>query len=475
MPPPVPAWPARLVRLGRARTMLLFTAFSVLASLLLVALFAVIFDAPREIWPKYYIPGAIIPACVAPIVIHVLLNLVFALDAAHTQAAQQQRELERVQQLDLVGRLASGLAHELNNLLTVVRASVASLGGAQANDDLAAIDDAAQRGARITRRLLSISRHDEIVRVRQSLPAVLSDIQRVLPRLVPPAVRLHVPDTVPPVAVDVDIDAVQHALLNLVLNAREAIGAEGSIALLVQEETVDGVAGVTIAVRDDGRGMSADLLARATEPFVTTRAAHEGTGLGLTIVRRTMEQHGGRLRLTSEPGVGTTAALWFPVVGSDPSPSVAAPGVGSDPTPAPRERAPRLAGRSAYRVLLVDDEAEVRQVTTRILERAGYTVASVADAIAARQWLAEHPSVDVIVTDVMMPGMTGIDLLLALREAGDHTPVLLVSGFSVERVEELVGADRAVRFLAKPWTAEELVRMIGSLAITAHPERTESG
>lgn len=460
MNPDIPNWAARLVRLGRGRTSLLLTAFAVLLSVLIVAIFTVIFDAVREDWPQYYIPAVVVPLLVAPIINRLLIDLVFALDAAHTQAATQQRELERVQRMDLVGRLASGLAHELNNLLTVVRASAHALGETNANADLAAIDDAAQRGARLTRRLLAISRHDEIARTWQRLPPVLEDLQRVVSRLLPPTVQLVLPTDVPDLHLELDADAVQHALLNLILNARDAMPQAGRVTVMVHTE---GNGWLVLTVQDNGNGMSDELLARATEPFVTTKAAHEGTGLGLTIVRRTMELHGGRLTLTSAVGQGTTAALWFPI----PAQPSAAEVVARSDAAARGTRTPPTATGGDRRVLVVDDELQVRQVTTRVLERAGFRVASVANAAAAWQWLAEQAPVDVVITDVMMPETTGLELLQQMRSSGDHTPVLLVSGFSVERVEEIIAADHTVRFLAKPWTPDVLTTVTATLATGA--------
>lgn len=454
--------------------MLLLTGFSVGASVILVAFFFVVFNGQPSDRPAYFIPAIVVPMLVAPPVIHLLLALAMELEAAHTEAARQQRELQRIQQLDLVGRLASGLAHDFNNLLTVVRANVAALGGATSNQELAAIDDAADRGARLTRRLLSISRHDDVVVAPHPLPPLLRETKEVLRRVLPTGVQFELPAQIPDAVLDLDRDAIQQALLNLVLNAREAMGEQGHLALSVfTRQAPDGV-WLVLDVRDDGPGMPPELLERATEPFFTTKAAHQGTGLGLAIVRRTMEHHGGKLVLESAVGVGTSAALWFPLrqpvttsvptdaPGATPSEPTAQSATVASPSLASGE--PSMRHRTSYRLLVVDDEPQVRGVTARTLQRLGHHVTSVADITSARALIDTGEEVDVIISDVMMPGGTGMDLVQHLRQTGHRTPVLLVSGFALEAVDDALRTHAAVAFLAKPWTIDGLVGGIDRLA-----------
>ncbi|AMW06136.1 hypothetical protein GEMMAAP_17790 [Gemmatimonas phototrophica] len=456
-------WHARLVRLGRLRTMLLLTAFSVAASVALVAVFFVVFEGQPEDLPAYFVPAVIVPAMVAPLVIHLLLGLAVELEAAHSQAAQQQEQLQRVRQLDLVGRLASGLAHDFNNLLTVVRANVEALGGATVREELSAIDDAAVRGARLTRRLLSISRHDVVERVAQPLAPLLRETEEMLRRVLPPNMQLEMPPVLPDVTLEFDHDAIQQALLNLALNARDAMGAHGRLTITVHgRQTEDGPWQV-LEVRDNGPGMPPEVLGRATEPFFTTKAAHEGTGLGLAIVHRCMAQHNGRLVLDSEEGIGTTAALWFPSTlrGSD---------------VIRRERVPTtpptgIRRSERYDLLVIDDEPEIRSVTERALRRLGHRVTSVGDIAAAMAWLETAPKVDGIVSDVMMPGGTGIELVHLLRSAGRTTPVLLVSGFALEVLDDVLSADSSVAFLPKPWALDALMSGIESVIHKPNPDQ----
>lgn len=453
--------------------MLLLTGFSVGASLVLVAVFFVAFGAEAADAPMYFIPGFVVPLVVAPTVIHVLLGLAFALDAAHAKAVEQQAELQRIRQLDLVGRLAGGLAHDFNNLLTVVRANVAALGGAAAHTELAAIDDAALRGARLTRRLLSISRHEEVVLAPASLSPLLNETVEMLHRVLPAGIQLTMPTAVPETLLPLDRDAVQQALLNLVLNARDAMDGQGQLVLSVHAPKTDAGAWLVIEVRDSGPGMSADLLARATEAFFSTKAVHEGTGLGLAIVQRTMEQHGGRLVLESTVGVGTCAALWFPV------PPVALAAVPSDPPPLPAPStlstspaSSQAADRQPYAVLVVDDEAPVRIVTVRTVERMGHRVTGVASMEEALAWLAAGGHADVIVSDITMPGGSGIDLVSQLRDIGRPTPVLLVSGFALDGLDDTLTADPSVALLAKPWSRDELAAGIDRVIRGVHAPAT---
>lgn len=438
--------------------MVLLTAYCVGASVLLVAVFTVIFQAQPEDLPAYYVPAVIVPLLVAPPVMHLLLGLASALDAAHAEAARQQLALQRDKQLDLAGRLAGGLAHDFNNLLTVVRANVEALGGAAANDELAAIDHAAARGAWLTRRLLSISRHDEVVLAPHSLSSLLDETESVLRRVLPIGVQLVFPEAIPDAVQAVDRDAVQQALLNLALNARDAMGERGHLWISVQRRDMPDGAWLVFSVRDDGHGMSPELLARAPEPFFTTKPAHQGTGLGLAIVKRTMAQHGGRLVLESDVGVGTSASLWFPLRAATESATV-------PPAPATPPSAPVVVPGSSdsnrtYEVMVVDDDPQVRAVTERTLQRLGHRVTSVADAASVLERMSVGAPIDLIISDVMMPGTTGIEMVQELRRRGRDTPVLLVSGFAVDDIGQALGSDRRVAFLPKPWTVGALAGAI---------------
>ena len=366
-------------------------------------------------------------------------------------------QLLRAQKLDLVGQLAGGLAHDFNNLLTVVRASVAALGGITFAPELAAIDDAAVRGARLTRRLLSISRHDLLTPSPHALAPLLHESIELMRRVLPPRIRVVGPVTVPNVTLAIDSDAVQQALLNLAVNARDAMAQEGVITIEARIADHSATPMLVLSVVDDGHGMSASVLARAIEPFFTTKSADVGSGLGLAMVHGTMQRHSGRLTLHSTPGAGTRAELWFPIVTAPqaaPRPELPTPAVGATRVGASTPRA---------HLLLVEDEQAVRVATERALRRLGYDVTSTADISSALRHLKSGAPVDLVVTDVMMPGGTGVELLEAVRTAGGVTPVLLVSGYSVDNLETVLAVDARAALLTKPWTLERLAQQVEAM------------
>jgi CheY-like chemotaxis protein len=273
-------------------------------------------------------------------------------------------------------------------------------------------------------------------------------------RVLPARLRIEAPTEVPAVTLRLDRDAIEQALLNLVLNARDAIPGEGTIRLTV-ETTDDGPrAGIAISCTDDGPGMPPDVLARATEPFFTTKGSDAGTGLGLSVVYSIMERHGGRLDLASAPGEGTRATLWFPLPTGEAMPAQVDR---SAPVPA------ASAHSSAPRILLVEDEHPVRVATERALQRFGWRVASVSSAAEAERILAGDAVVDLVVSDIMMPGGTGIDLLRAVRATGCTVPFLFVSGYQVDSLEGVLDADERAALLPKPWSAAELREKVAGM------------
>lgn len=363
-----------------------------------------------------------------------------------TEFAALEAQVSRTQHLDLAGRLAGGMAHDFNNLLTIVLASTASLGRRPdiPRHEIEAIEDAANRGARLTRRLLSISRRDVHTPVVEPVGSLLRETAELVRRAVKPGIRLDVEPRPSGATAAIDRDALQQAMINLVMNAQDAMGDHGTIRLSVREQTdAAGGSWLAIGVHDDGPGMPAAVLARATEPFFSTKPSHLGTGLGLSIVSDTMQRHGGRLELVSQPGRGTDATLWLPVV----APAVPSATVSAADAPA--------AG-SALELLLVEDEPALRDATERILRHLGHRVTSVEGVADALKWLEGGGAPDLIVSDIMMPDATGIDLLHTIRDRGRVTPVLLVSGFAVENIADELERDARVAFLPKPWTIKEL-------------------
>jgi len=355
--------------------------------------------------------------------------------------------LHQAQKMEALGQLTGGIAHDFNNLLMVVLGSLALLrkrlppGDARAARLLDNAMQGADRGAALTQRLLAFGRRQVLRAETVELSALLDGMEGLLRRSIGPGHRLaiRVPPDLPPVAVDPN--QLELALLNLVLNARDALPAAGEIAIAAREEAGDGAgAQVVLSVADDGIGMDEATLARATEPFFTTKGVGKGTGLGLSMVYGLAEQSGGRLALHSRKGEGTVAELWLPR--AEPAPAPAA----EPPAAPPGRAAPGL------RVLLVDDDPLVLASTAGMLEDLGHAVIEAADGAGALARLREGAAVDLLVTDYGMPGLSGAELAAEVLRMRPGLPVILATGYG----EMPAPAPEGVARLHKPFTQEVL-------------------
>ncbi len=380
-----------------------------------------------------------------------------------TDKRRMEEQLRQAQRLDAVGRLTGGLAHDFNNLLTVILGTAEVLGhdlgerpGLQAL--AATIATAAERGSQLTNRLLAYAR-------KQALQPVATDIGRLLTGLEPLVrralgerleVRLSAEPGMHPALVDPG--QLESAVLNLCINARDAMPAGGRLAIEARAERLDagqahalGELGagdyVVIAVADTGEGMPAEVQARAFEPFFTTKPAGAGSGLGLSMVYGFVRQSQGAVRLCSEPGRGTTVWLYLPAAPAQ-RPAVAAAPPGSD-----------VPAAQGQRVLLVEDNDLVRQHVTALLLSLGYRVQAVAGSAAALALLAGDPhGTDLLFSDVVMPGMNGCELAEAARALRSDLPVLLTTGYADDIA--LAGAGAAWPLLRKPWRRDELAHKL---------------
>jgi signal transduction histidine kinase/CheY-like chemotaxis protein len=378
------------------------------------------------------------------------------LDAAHARLRQEIEDhrataasLHHAQKLEALGQLTGGIAHDFNNLLMVVLGSLALLRKRLPAEDARALrlldtaQQGADRGAALTRRLLAFGRRQALRPEPVALPDLLAGMGDLLRGSIGPGHRLEValPPGLPPALVD--RSQLELALLNLVVNARDALPAGGTIAIAARRGAPGPApAGgfVVLAVRDAGEGMDEATLARAAEPFFTTKGAGKGTGLGLSMVHGLAEQSGGRLVLSSRKGAGTVAELWLPCA-EDAAPPVAAP------APAGAEEAgPRSA------VLLVDDDRLVLTSTAAMLEDLGHVVIEAESGVAALELLRQGTPVDVVLADHGMPGMTGIELAQALRGTRPALPVILATGYG----EVPEGAPPGLVVLSKPCTQAAL-------------------
>ncbi|WP_326538472.1 hybrid sensor histidine kinase/response regulator [Pseudorhodoferax sp.] len=375
--------------------------------------------------------------------------------AAQLALEQAREALFQSQKLDAIGQLTGGVAHDFNNLLMVVMSSL-SLAKRRLPDDpklVQLIDNAlsgARRGAALTQRMLAFARRQDLKPTAVHLPTLVNGMSDLLTRSLGGLVqvRTEFPAALPHVRVDAN--QLELALLNLAVNARDAMPDGGPLRFEAQEEEV-AVAGalapgryVRLAVVDGGSGMDAATLARAAEPFFTTKGAGKGTGLGLAMVHGLAAQSGGRFALQSEPGQGTTATLWLPVATDD-----------AAPHPLAREATPPATAR-ALRVLAVDDDPLVLTNTAALLEELGHAVLQASSGDEALCLLHEEPGIDLLVSDHVMPRMTGAQLIAAALQARPQLPVVLATGYA-----ELPASlpFQAVR-LAKPFDQAALAHAI---------------
>ena len=374
-----------------------------------------------------------------------------------TERREAQRALEiarealfQSQKMDAIGQLTGGVAHDFNNLLMAVLGSLELLRKRVPDDPattrlLQNAMQGAERGAALTQRMLAFARKQELkLEAVQIEPLVRNMIGLLQPSLGPGiSLRLDFAPGLPPVRADAN--QLEVALLNLAVNARDAMGEEGIITLCADIRTVAatplGLAAgdyVRIALTDTGEGMDEETLARAAEPFFTTKGVGKGTGLGLAMVHGVAAQSGGQLVMRSRKGEGATAELWLAVAVSEPVPAA--------PTGAEEAAGTRLT------VLAVDDDALVLLSTAYMLEDLGHEVIKANSAIEALAVLRSGRPVDLVITDQAMPKMTGVQLAEAIRAERPGLPVLLATGYA----ELPAGADPGLPRLAKPFLQKEL-------------------
>jgi PAS domain S-box-containing protein len=363
------------------------------------------------------------------------------------------RQVYEFQKMESIGQLTGGVAHDFNNLLAVILGSLALLKKSLPDDPRTSrfLDRAiqgAERGATLTARLLAFARRQdlrhEVVELQRRIPEMLDFLRHSVGPNV--SIELDISPDVRPV--EVDPNQLELALINLAVNARDAMPQGGSLAIachnIAGSESPGGGSegGVCISVADAGEGMSEDTLARALEPFFTTKGVGKGTGLGLSMVHGFTAQSGGTMRIASQPGKGTVVMLCLPQA-PERRVSSAPP---KEPDISQEQAADNL------RVLLVDDDVLVSMGAADMLMDLGHTVIEAASAASALKLLASEPPFDVVITDYAMPGMNGLDLALRIQLAHPALPVIIATGYA-----ELPAHDAAgFRRLAKPYTQSAL-------------------
>jgi PAS domain S-box-containing protein len=400
---------------------------------------------------------------------------------AHTVADAMEREglqaaVHQAQKIQTIGRLAGGMAHDFNNLLTVIQGHAEIALDASPEDsalrrELGHILDAANRGSGLTAQLLAFSRRQVLEERTIDLVRVVAGMEPMIRRLVPSRIDLVVAPAGAAAPAHVDRPKLEQVMLNLVVNAVDAIAEHGQIELSTRafELTPEAARGLgwvaesgqyaSLSIRDTGAGMTPEVQDRMFEPFFTTKPVGSGTGLGLSMAYGFVKQSGGHILVDSRPGTGSTFELIFPLAPSE--------SLGEDRGPDHGTGHPSGRGATTFpaaNILLVDDSEPVRRVVRQILERAGHQVTEAADGAAALELLRAPgaPVPDLVISDVVMPRVGGAGLLRELKVSHPGVRVLLVSGHPQHEVTDEVLA-AATAFLAKPFSATELDAVVRSI------------
>ena len=374
------------------------------------------------------------------------------------KVAERTAALQQAQKMEAIGQLTGGVAHDFNNLLMAVSGSLELLRKRVPAEEgvLKLIDnasEAARRGSSLTKRMLAFARRQELQSERVAVGSLVEGMRELLTRSLGPMVAIETRIPTDLALVDIDPNQLEAALLNLVVNARDAMSGDGQITITGRAERVGAdnpalAAGdyVCLAIADTGAGMDEATLKRATEPFFTTKGVGEGTGLGLSMVLGFAEQSGGTLRLSSRPGKGTTAEIWLRAAGEAGAPKPA-------PEPVAPEALPPMPKR--LRILAVDDDALVLMNTVAMLEELGHAVTA---AYSAREALDAMRSqkFDLVVTDHAMPQMTGAQLAGEIRDSQPAMPILLATGYA----DIPPGPGQALPRLSKPFSLGDLAAAV---------------
>jgi nitrogen-specific signal transduction histidine kinase/CheY-like chemotaxis protein len=400
-----------------------------------------------------------------------LVQITDVTDRARTRAALHRSEehLRQAQKMDALGRLAGGIAHDFNNLLTAIRGYSEMLLRDLPDDsnhrgDIDRIRQAADRGALLTRQLLALGSRQVLQPKAVDLNDVLAEMETLLQRLVGAEVRLGLVPTPGIGHVKIDPGQLEQVILNLVLNARDAMTGGGTLMIETSERNIRAPGRsrhvrpgryVVLAVTDSGAGMDEETRTRMFEPFFTTKAANGGAGLGLSIVYGIVRQNGGVIRIASEPGSGTTVKVYLPrcVDCDEAAPSVAAPSHNGVET-----------------ILLVEDEEAVRELLRKVLVHQGYTVLEARHGRDALLLLEEYRGpLDLVVTDVVMPEMGGREMVEHMLTARPDLQVLYISGYANEQLARRGVSEPEVSFIQKPFSSDEFVRKVRGLLDAVPP------
>jgi PAS domain S-box-containing protein len=377
-----------------------------------------------------------------------------------TERRAAETRLRQSQKMEAVGQFTGGVAHDFNNLLMAILGSLEILRKRLPDDPrlLSLLDNAvlgAKRGSSLTQRMLAFARRQELKHEAVDLASLVNNMLELLERSLGPAISVETCFPRDPVLVRTDANQLETALLNLGINGRDAMPEGGTIRIAVKGHSISALHSTglppgqyaCLSVSDTGHGMDEATLARATEPFFTTKGIGKGTGLGLSMVDGLTAQSGGKLLVHSTPGRGTTIELWLPV---------------STDAVAIAERDPGVAHRSLelrpLSVLAVDDDSLVLANVAAMLEDLGHKVIAVGSGSKALEAIGATADIDLLITDQVMPAMTGLQLIEAARARRPALPVILATGFA----ELPHGVSASIERLSKPFTQHALAKALAS-------------
>jgi signal transduction histidine kinase/CheY-like chemotaxis protein len=394
-------------------------------------------------------------------------DLSTALDRLQREVADRERAeeaLRQAQKMEAVGRLTGGIAHDFNNLLTPVIGGLEMIARRVEEPRLKRLAQAAlessQRGAKLATQLLAFSRLQRLSMSPVAVNQVIDGMQRMIRHTIGPRIAVEAEFAPEPLHAMCDANQLENAILNLAINARDAMPEGGRLRIVTALEELaaeaDLQAGtyVSILVEDDGQGMAPAVLARAMEPFFSTKAVGKGTGLGLAQVYGIAQQSGGAVRIDSREGQGTTVRVLLPHVDADSADGSAAAAHGPASARHPRRR---------LAIMVVDDDPDVLRFLVNALEESGHQVTACTEAQGALQRLDEAAP-DLVLIDFAMPGMNGAQLAREIRSRRPDQPILFVSGYAeTDQLEAAVGPDAAV--LRKPFTMAELAAALDAVNV----------
>ncbi len=403
-------------------------------------------------------------------------NCVLAITRDITESQRLEAQFQQAQKMEAVGRLAGGIAHDFNNILGVILGYTdLALGTAPENPAHKYLDQikiASNRAVLLTRQLLAFCRQEVIFPKILDLNKVVQNVIDMLARVVGEDVTVSFRPAIPISSIKADISQLEQILMNLAVNARDAMPDGGRIIIETGHAELDEHyvsqhpfshtgSHVFLAMSDTGCGIDATIKSKIFEPFFTTKGLGKGTGLGLSTVYGIVKQNGGGISVYSEPGQGTTFRVYFPRVAEK----------AEHPLPAPDQTA---LPRGSETILLAEDDEPLRELAVRILQDAGYRVIQVRDAETALTILQNsEPEIHLLLTDVIMPGKSGVELLTLAQVSRPHLRSLFMSGYAADLVAERGGLTSEDTFLEKPFTRSSLLTKVYS-ALHGNPAKPQS-